>query len=203
MAFDERHCAASIWRSQNDLSYPYCVYVGVLLLLWPGVRRTPLAVSFTIWLESRYLNTDLIQRRSTNAVLLAPIFISRSHKDLSYTYCVYVGVLLLLRHGVCRTPLVVSFEIFLEFLYLNTDLIQWCSSNAVVAAFIFISRSQKDFSYPYCVHVGVLLLLRHGVRRTPLVTGELHSISWILLPNYWLDTTAFDERRSFDIHFHF
>jgi hypothetical protein len=117
-----------ISRSHNVLSYTYCVYVGVLLLLWHGVPRTPLVVSFTPFLEFRYLNTDLMQRRSSNTVLLASIFISRSHKDSSYTYCVYAGVLLLLWHGVPRTPLVVGFEIFPEFRYLNTDLLRYLFS---------------------------------------------------------------------------
>jgi len=94
-------------------TYIYCVNVGVLLLLWHGVRRTPFkVVSFTIFLEFRYWNIDLIvvyllrlcrsltpalTWRSTNAVLGASNFISsRSHKALLYIYCVYVQVLPLL-----------------------------------------------------------------------------------------------------------
>ena len=49
-----------------------------------------------------------------------------------------------MQHGVSRMPLVVSFTIFLRFQYLNCDLIQWHSKNAVLVASIFISRSQED-----------------------------------------------------------
>ena len=41
-AFDERRSCGISRSPYKDLSYTCCAYAGVLLLLWRGVRRTPL-----------------------------------------------------------------------------------------------------------------------------------------------------------------